>query len=153
MNNEETKMKKIGMPDVPEERYWRQRREALSFRKKVLTSIQEEDLDDFFFVCDGYIVSGTLEELVEVPSAILLITKKDGVKTLRDLAEIEDFDIDGYQKDIKNIDMDEETNIGDLPISGYLFEDENEAMAWAKQEEEYERRKDEKGIVKKIMEL
>jgi len=40
-----------------------------------------------------------------------------------------------------------------LPISGYLFEDENEAMAWAKQEEEYERRKDEKGIVKKIMEL
>jgi len=153
MNNKETKMKKIGMPDVPEKRYWRQRMEALSFRKKVLTSIQEDDLDDFFFECDGYIVSGTHEVLIELPSSILLLTKKDGVKTLRDLAEMEDFDIDGYQKDIENIDMDEETNIGDLPISGYLFEDENEAMAWAKQEEEYERRKDEKGIVKKIMEL
>jgi len=146
-------MKKIEMPDVPEKRYWRQRREALSFREKVLTSIREDDLDDFFFECDGYIVSGTHEVLIELPSSILLLTKKDGVKTLRDLAEMEDFDIDGYQKDIENIDMDEETNIGDLPISGYLFEDENEAMAWAKQEEEYERRKDEKGIVKKIMEL
>ena len=146
-------MKKIEMPDVPEKRYWRQRREALSFREKVLTSIREDDLDDFFFECDGYIVSGTHEVLIELPSSILLLTKKDGVKTLRDLAEMEDFDIDGYQKDIKNIDMDEETNIGDLPISGYLFEDENEAMAWAKQEEEYERRKAEKRIVKKIMEL
>ena len=93
-------MEKIEMPDVPEKRYWRQRREALSFRKKVLTSIIEDDL-----------------------------------------------------KDIENIDMDEETNIADLPISGYLFEDENEAMAWAKEEEEYERRKAEKRIVKKIMEL
>jgi len=146
-------MKKIEMPDVPEKRYWRQRREALSFREKVLTSIREDDLDDFFFECDGYIVSGTHEVLIELPSSILLLTKKDGVKTLRDLAEMEDFDIDGYQKDIENIDMDEETNIGDLPISGYLFEDENEAMAWAKEEEEYERRKAEKRIVKKIMEL